>query len=203
MRAESRFVASVVFALVAASSHASTVIYNSQSNFAAALTPGAYTNDFTGVQPDDYSYSSGGFGYTVNSSLGMYQSGTLIGSNDLSDPLTITFTTGNVTAVGGDFFATDIDDLFQGVLVMFELSDGTSGTFTPSSEADAFRGFVSTTPIAWLTLSTADGTYNTLDNLTVGQARVASEVAVVPEPSTMLLASLAMGGLLLSRRRQA
>jgi len=85
-----------------------------------------------------------------------------------------------VTAVGGEFFITNVDNFFLIAPVTITLSDGTITTYTPASRWE-FRGFVSEGPIITSLILSAPGVgnYNTLDNLIVG--------AAVPEPSSMLL----------------
>jgi hypothetical protein len=80
------------------------------------------------------------------------------------------------------------------VLVSITLSDGSSLSFTPASQRD-FRGFVSEGPFitSLELLAPGLGRFNTIDNLIVGSA--------VPEPASMLLASIASVGCMSLRRR--
>lgn len=181
---------------------AATTTYTDSASFLAAIAPGAFNNTFTGVEDSatSYSYSGGGFGYTVAAPGDVYLSGSFIGNNTDNDTLTITFTTGNVTALGGNFFITDIGNSFQASAVTLTLSDGTTTTFTPSDETTAFRGFVSTAAIVSLMMSAPGANlFNSLDNLTVGVA----VPITLPEPGTWALVALALGGLSLVRRQRA
>jgi hypothetical protein len=108
--------------------------------------------------------------------------------------LVFTLTSGNITAVGGNFFITDEPGNFVADTIDILFSDNTSTNWAPSSASD-FIGFVFDTPVTSMTLSRGVSTnYVTAGTITVGQ---------VPEPSTMaLLAMTAAGALWLSRRRR-
>jgi hypothetical protein len=192
-------VAAVAFAAASAVS-AQTVTYTTSPAFMANVAPGSYTESFaspffSGDPSADF--SGGGFAYTVSAPGSLYGNGTLIGTNLPGEVLSVVFTGAPVTAVGGNFWATNISDVFQAVPVTLTLSDGTTAIFTPASETvDSFRGFTSAVPITSLTIASTAATYAGMGNLTVG-------VAVVPEPGTWLLMGLGLGGLLLARRRQA
>ncbi len=193
-----RTILALGLAALSASSFAATTVYSSPAAFMAAVAPGSYTNSFDGLaSTPPSSFSGSGFSYTVSAPSGLYGSGEFLGTNLPDEALTITFTSGNVSAVGGNFYATNISDVFQSVSMTVTLSDGTAATFTPTSIANAFRGFASTATITTLTIS-APGTslYAGVDNLTVG-------VSAVPEPTSALLMALGVAGLLVARRRQA
>ena len=184
-------------ALAAASvASAQTVTYTTSGPFLAAVAPGSYTegfSDFSFSGEPSADFSGGGFSYTVSAPSGLYGNGTLIGTNLPAEALTITFTGAPVTAVGGNFWSTNISDVFQAVPVTLTLSDGTTSTFTPTSETvGSFRGFTSTMPISSLVISSTAAVYAGMGNLTVG---------AVPEPGTWLLMGLGLGGMLLARRR--
>lgn len=192
-----RHVFAAGLAALSVSAFADTTVYDAPAAFLAAVSPGSYTNTFDGLAstpPSDFSGS--GFAYTVSAPTGLYGSGEFIGTSLPDEALTITFTSGNVSAVGGNFYTVNLSDEFQAVAMTLTLSDGTAVTFTPTSTADAYRGFASTTAITSLTVS-APGVslYAGMDNLTVG-------VSAVPEPTSALLMALGVAGLLVARRRQ-
>jgi hypothetical protein len=103
-----------------------------------------------------------------------------------------------VKAFGANFFAVDLVDDLQSVLVTLTLSDGTVETFTPADLADSYRGFVSSVDIASFTIAgPGNSLYASLDNLTVGT----TDRGTVPEPASLALVGLAAAGLFASRRR--
>lgn len=188
-------IASAALVCLSASSYAATV-FTSSASFLANVQPGAYTEAFTGLGPTPpASFSGGGFGYSISAPDGPYASGDFIGTNLPNQLLTVSFSSGTVTALGANFYATNFSDVFQAVSLTLTLSDGTVETFTPSSVADSYRGFISTVAITSLTIGGPGiSLYAGLDNLTVGMA--------VPEPTGLSLAGLALAGLFVARRRK-
>jgi hypothetical protein len=206
-----RRIAVAGFAAVASASFqtasAQTTTHTTLASFLANTTGSLYLETFTQGGVDSgasFSYSSLGFGYTVTASPGLvYRSGSIIGNNSPNETLTFTFTTGNITAIGGDFFITNISDVFQPQPVTLNLSNGTSVTYTPTNLAGSFRGFTTTgAAITSLTMAAPTGGqfYNSVDNLRVGRAAPAT---VVPEPSEIALLATGMVGLLGVARRRA
>lgn len=201
MQPAHRFLSAVALVLLSASSFASSVTYTSSAAFLSRVLPGAYTEDFdalTVLDSDPLAFASNGFAYVVTAGGGQ---GLFEGINghletsQVDEALTITFTSGNVMAVGGNFFAVDIDDDFQEVLITLTLGDGTTTKFTPTSIAESYQGFVSDLAITSLVISgPGPSLYAALDNLTVG---------TVPEPTSWALAGLGLAGLLVTRRRSA
>ena len=192
-------VLSVLALAASAAASAQTTTYVSSATFFANVAPGAYTEGFADPffsGDPSASFSGGLFSYTVSAPGGLYGNGVLIGTNLPTEALTITFSGAPVTALGGNFWATNISDVFQPVPVTLTLSDGTVTTFTPSSETvGSFRGFTSAVPILSLQITSTAGVYAGMDNFTVG--------SVVPEPGTWLLMGLGVGALLLRQSRRA
>jgi hypothetical protein len=199
MQTAHRFLLAAVLALLSATSYA-TVVYTTSASFLAHVAPGSYTNTFTGLPdppPGPAAFSGNGFAYSASAPGDIYLSGGFLGTSLPNVPLTINFTSGNIFAIGANFYATNLSDVFQAVLMSITLSDGTNVTFTPTSLSDSYRGFVSTIAITSLVLlGPGTSLYAGLDNLTVGRAALA-----VPEPATWLLVGLGLVGLLVARRR--
>ena len=168
-------------------------IYTDRDAFLSSLAPGYAEETFQTTDPA--TYLVGLYGFTAGVSGGsIYDSGSFIGNFNGANSFTLTFTTANVYAVGGNFFLSDIDDQFRSEAMTITLSDGTSDTFTPTSTA-TFRGYVSTGPfITSLVMGVSAGSrFNNVDNLLFGKP--------IPEPSAsgLLLGALGLG--LLSRRQ--
>ncbi|RVU44264.1 PEP-CTERM sorting domain-containing protein [Rubrivivax rivuli] len=184
---------------VSAAASAQTTTYTSAATFLANVAPGSYTEGFADPffsgEPSA-TFTGNGFTYTVSAPGGVYGNGTLIGTNLPTETLTVTFSGATVTAIGGNFWATNISDVFQPVPVTLTLSDGTTTTFTPVSETTgSFRGFTTTLGITSMTIASTAGVYAGMGNLTVG-------VAAIPEPGTWLMMALGVGALLLRNSRR-
>lgn len=168
--------------------HAQSVIVTDPGSFFAGINPGYYTETFTHISVVEPSASflspDSVFGYTITAgdTNGIFYSGDFIGADFNNVSLTVTFTTGNVTAVGGNFFNTDKSNIFQATPLTVTLNDGTTTTYTPTGESE-YRGFFSSVPILSLTYAAPADTnnYSNIDNLTVGRAGAA------PEPGSLLL----------------
>lgn len=199
MQPTHRIVLAVGLTALSASSFAVTTVYTSSAPFLANVAPGAYTETFNSAASSagSASFASGGFGYTISAPSGLFASGEFLGTSQINQPLTITFTSGNVNAVGGNFYATNISDAFQATALTLTLSDSTTVTFTPTSVANSYRGFTSDLTVTSLTISAPGGSlYAGLDNLTVG-------VAAVPEPTSVLLMGVGLAALWLARQRKS
>ncbi len=192
----------VMVAGCAISSAAMADVFNDSASFLGALSD-SYTNAFDDAIPGpsfDLSYSNGTYSYDISADGpalgGLYNDTGLISTNNAGDGILVTFTSGNVTAVGGNFWATDILVFPTGTDVTITLSDGTIESFTSSGPSD-FRGFTSNVAIDSIFIDAIDsvgGTpyWATMDNLIVGTA--------VPAPGALAL--LGLGGLTATRRRR-
>jgi hypothetical protein len=156
--------------------------YTDRTEFLTHVSAGFFENDFADVQDSSdaelaISYSQGGFGYTIDTlpdpdDLWFFPG--VVTTNGSGDQITVTFTSGSVTAVGGNFYASDVGGTpIAGNEVVITLSDGTTETFNTAGDTD-FRGFTTALPITSITIDAPnpsdpqDGSWSTLDNLIVG-----------------------------------
>jgi hypothetical protein len=149
-------------------------IYTDRDLFLANVAAGFYEEDFLSVAPGDggpsMNFSGNGFAYTISAAQNLYNGDGFISTNNFADPLVITFTGAPVTAIGGNFWPTDIDFNPLGTDISITLSDGTVETLTSSGSTD-FRGFVTKAPITSISIDASDDIQNawaTLDNIIVG-----------------------------------
>ena len=212
MASLSSILRSTAFAAVATLSGVpafAAVVYSDQAVFLAAVQPGFYSenfNDGLGQRENTfYDFSSNGFGYRItaappqNNLDDVYRSGSIIGNFYSNTTLILTFTSGSPTAIGGNFFLTNDTDSFVPGAITFTLSDGTNTTISPAS-ASAFTGFIASTAITSLNFAiTANGRFNSIDNLIVGRASVPR---AVPEPATYALLAGGLMALALTKRRR-
>lgn len=190
--------------LLTAPAFAASTVYTDATAFLSQLAVGAYTESFDALADlpaGPVGFTGGAFSFNIAAPSDVYASGAFVGSSHPDEALTVSFLGGNVTAVGANFFATNLSDAFQVAAMALTLSDGTVLSFTPGSAADSYRGFVSDVPITSLVISGPGAfRYAGLDNLTVGT----TVVSPVPEPARVLLLALglaALAGQLAARRR--
>ena len=192
--------AAVAFAAGSAFAGSATV-YTDVASFLANVAPGYYLNQFNDAVPGpspDLMYSQNGFSYNVGTQVGavsgLYNDSGLISTDNATDSIVVDFSSGNVFAVGGNFWATDISVFPTGTAMTVSLSDGTSVSYTSTGPND-FRGFISDVAISSITIEAPDGAapfWATMDNLYVG--------AAVPAPGAA--AVLGLAGLAGVRRRR-
>ena len=200
-----RLITAFAIAATSASTLAASTVYTSSSSFLSLLTPGAYTETFTGLTSpsgsDPAVFTGSGFTYSaVSLPTGLYLDDGALAANQVDQTIVLSFGPG-INAIGGNFFSTNISSAFQASSVTIALSDGTTTTFTATVAGDSYRGFVSDVAITSLTLTvpTQQSLYASIDNLTVGAA-----VAVpVPEPASFALFGLGLAGLAAVARRRA
>lgn len=197
-------VALMMFAAFGSANAAS--VYTTSASFLSNLNPGYYTETFNttiggGAPASGYTFTSGPFSYSMTTSVGTLYSGSgLFGVMNNTSSLTINFLSGNINAVGANFFETNAIDQFVSSPISISLSDGTALTYTPTSTSD-YRGFIAGPGIYFTSLTMAaggSGQWESLDNLTVGNV-VRSNV---PEPGSVALLGLGLIGLMAARRRK-
>ena len=201
-----------VAALVAVSgaSQAALTVYTSQAAFLAAVSaPGTdtYTGfSITGATPSPITRSAGSYQYTATAeTTTFFGAGTTanpwLSTNTATDSITFNAFTGGASAIGGNFFGSDISGLFSAgniTLVATDSLGATSSQTITGATTTSFLGFVSTGTLSSLVVEAVQGAtplWPTVDNLTLAVA--------VPEPGTyaMLLAGLGVVGFMARRRR--
>jgi len=201
-----RALAVLAVTLAALSPAPAATAYTNLASFLGALT-NSYTESFSGLTNTSstntaapQNFSGNGLTFSANTqptnSLWTVVNG---GTKWLSvDPgsssLVFTLTSGNITAVGGNFFLTDLPGDFITGTINILFSDTTTTNWSPSSTS-AFIGFTFDSPVTSMTISRTGNTdFVTAGTITVGQ---------VPEPTTTALLLVAGGSLLWwSRRRK-
>jgi hypothetical protein len=181
------------------------MLYTSSAAFLSQLASGAYTEEFsTDPGGDPALFSNAGFAYAVSAQGGLYFSGNFVGTNLDDNSLLVTFTGADVTAIGGLFYATNVDNVFLNIALTLGLSNGTSATFTPTTPETAFFGFTTDVSILTLTINGAGlDTFVGIDRLIVGSvaATTPPSTGEVPEPASLGIMGLGLGALAFARRR--
>jgi hypothetical protein len=209
----------VAIAMLAGSSVSARadIIYTNQASFLANVQPGFYLETFDtegfpnfGSIPTPTVFSQNGFTYSANTPgpNGLFTlfeppggPSIALSTTDPDVPIVISFTSGNVTAVGGTFFLADTTGNIINGNVTVTLDDGTSVTLA-NQDVSSFLGITTSSPISSLTFDVSNGPqpgneFVTMDNFYVGSA--------VPEPSTLALAGVGLatvGGWYLLRRQR-
>ncbi len=156
-------------------------VYTTTGAFLANVQPGYYGENLTSVPPGIVGTLNigpvNGFAYDVSgSSDDLFNGNGFVSTNVAADSLVITFTGAKVTAVGGNFWATDIWFNKIDTNMKIELSNGAVEAFFSTATSD-FRGFTSNIPIVKLTIDALDSpslAWPTMDNLIVGLSAGAS-----------------------------
>lgn len=149
-------------------------VYTDRTLFMAEVAPGALQPAFTqiGSISEPAVFSNAGYAISIASSNanGLFgEPGGIITPNNAGVDLVVTFTSGSVTAVGGNFWITNASVAPVVSSVTIELSDGTSETYSATGPSD-FRGFITAAPITRITFrgTGLDVQWSTLANLVVG-----------------------------------
>ena len=206
----SKLSAAVAVAAAAMIAHSSaTTIYTSQAAFLAHTHPGYYLETFDSLPQftplnSPLSFSKNGFSYTASAPSAdnqFFNAGTpgdvWLSTFDHSTNIVFDFTSNNVTAVGGDFFLTDIPGNVVAGTITVTLDNGTTFSVSDPS-ATSFIGFTTSSPIHSLTFipppSGANEVFGTVNNFITGRS--------VPESgSTLLLSGIGVASVCLLRRK--
>ena len=179
----------IIGASIAAASlpaRALVITYTDRDAFLAALSSSSTDNynDLNGFYASPLSRTIAGYTYDAAATGGLF-TGSAGGSQVLSSnnpvALTLNFTNGAPTAVGGYFFNTDANfNIINGAITV-TANPGASVQSVVTSSATNFFGWLddSGTPFTSLVIVPATGTayaYATVDDLVLGQAAPAAQV---------------------------
>ena len=182
---------------------AAIITYTDRDGFLAALSSSS-TDNYSDLIPAFLGTSINrtipGYTYTASAPNGIFPgpvngAGSMaLSTTNANDVLTLNFATGAPTAVGGYFFATDIDVNLLNRSITVTANPGASTQSVVTGSATNFFGWLddSATPFTSLAIVTNTGTpfsWPTADDLVLGQAAPAS----VPGPLPLMGAATAFG----------
>ena len=205
--------------------NAQSSVYMDKSMFLLNLASGSYTENFNSLSggplaPITFTDGKlGGFKFVASASHGLIPltggSGAALSTFDATDALSIVFTGAPVTAIGGNFFNTDVNGNFVSSNVTVNINNGSSVqiNLTPTSIND-FSGFttsagsitsLSIKSTSFIPTAPSTQTYPSLDNFIVGSFSGAPQGGTVPEPGSLAqLAGFGIvgAGFVLKRRKK-
>lgn len=201
----------------ALSAQAAIGIYSDATTFDSAVTATG-TDTLFGVPQDQ----AGGnpmnrrtllgttYQYQISAAGGLIGAGSeddiWVTANVASDVITFSHFKEGITAFGGNFFGSDFNGQYQAGGVTISVTDATGATFSQTLVAptvNSFLGFVSSgssivsVSLFAQPLASGDSLWPTASNLVLGQAALTP----VPEPASLSLLLLGLGGVVLARRR--
>jgi len=212
--------AALVATLAANPAQATVTVYTNLAAFNAALAASGtdtFNNLAPGVAlPTSLTRTAGAFGYTVSSAQtatsSLYGAGSSsdawLSNNLNSDAIVFNAFTAGTSAIGANFFGSDINGAFVaaplGLTVTVTDASGTVTQTLISPTTSTFLGFTSTGGLSQLTVAATVPTssyWATVNNLTLGRISV---TPTVPEPATwaMMLVGFGMIGATARYRRR-
>jgi hypothetical protein len=178
---------------------AAVITYTDRAAFLAALSSSSTDNynDLNGFYASPLSRTIAGYTYDATATGGLYVdnvNGSQALSTNNSVPLTLAFTAGAPTAVGGYFFNTDFKFNVLNRVITVTANPGASAQSVVTGSATNFFGWLddSGTPFTSLVIEPGVGSpdaYASVDDLVLGQAAPAS----VPGPLPLMGAATAFG----------
>lgn len=197
---------------LAGNAYAQSTVYTNQSSFLEQVQSGYYLEDFNKGAPGPLNspvlFSQGEFSYQIDapSKKVYYTRNNDVAISTIRDTneLIVTFTSNNITAIGGNFFLIDFVDAPADGTITVNLSDGTTQSFNSTTLNLPFRGFISKTPITSLTLPALPGSgrYVTIDNLIVGRSNASGTPVPAPSSAAVFFGLAGLGSAFLVRRRK-
>ena len=200
---KSIFHSAIISASIVAASlpvRAAIVTYTDRDAFLAALSSSStdnYNDLTTGFPSSPLSRTISGYTYDAVATNGLHigsAGGSQVLSTDDNESLTLNFTAGAPTAVGGYFFNIDDSLNLLNRVITVTVNPGASAQSVVTGSATNFFGWLdnSGTPFTSLVIQPGAGTptaYATVDDLVLGQAAPAS----VPGPLPLIGAATAFG----------
>ena len=178
----------IIGASIAAASlpaRALVITYTDRDAFLAALSSSStdnYNDLSSGNVTTPLNRTITGYTYNATATGGLFAdtvNGSMVLSTDYPDTaLTLNFTAGAPTAVGGYFFNTDINFNVVNSVITVTAYPGASAQSVLTGSATNFFGWLddSGTPFTSLVIAPSSGFYPTVDNLVLGQAAPAAQV---------------------------
>ncbi|WP_017653236.1 PEP-CTERM sorting domain-containing protein [Fortiea contorta] len=189
---------------------AAIVQYTNRASFLNAIQPGYYLETFnsvsiTGTTASPINFSNGTYSYRASVPDDFYGAGSnanrWLSTNIATDTITFSNFSPAITAIGGYFFASNVNGALTAGTINATVNGGSSSLSASTNSALNFFGFVSTdgTPLTsletFITQPNGAFIWPTVNDLIVGQAQP------VPEPLTILGTATAAGlGVVLKRR---
>ncbi len=187
----------------AVSASAQITVYTDRNAFLAAVGGyGVDTYDDLDIDLYDspFARSAGAYSYTATAPSGLYGAGSgsdgWLSTNVDSDGIVFSDFAPGVTAFGGYFFGSDVLGSFlPGGTLQFTATGGGTLNYTLSNATtSSFLGFVSSSPLSSVTMTSGGDYWVTANDLTLAMP--------VPEPETYAMMLMGLGLVGWMRRRR-